>query len=143
MEESPLIVVVEDNPADIVLLRHALQDQDPNIRIQVLSDGEQALKFVEEQRFAQESVPCVILLDLHLPRRDGNDVLRAISLQPKLDHVRIAVWTTLASPEERERALSFGADLYQIKPTVLEGFWELAAKLIDLCHGRATKTTTP
>jgi CheY-like chemotaxis protein len=81
----------------------------------------------------------VILLDLHLPRQDGGAVLKAISREPALANVHVAVWTTLGSPREREEALSYGADLYRLKPTSLEGYWELAALLIEMCHGQVLK----
>lgn len=137
--KPPRIVVIEDNPADVALLRRALDEQGEEYDFLVISDGEKALRFVDEQREAVDLVPCVILLDLHLPRHDGAAVLRAIAREPKLNHVQVAVWTTLASPLEKEEAMRCGADLYRLKPTSLEGFWELAEILLELCHGRAKK----
>lgn len=139
-KSAPLIVFIEDNPADVSMMRRAIGELDDKVEFRVLSDGEQALRFVEDYRKSDEPLPCVILLDLHLPRHDGNSVLRAINREPILEHVQVAVWTTLASPSEREETVRLGAALYQLKPNTVEGFWELAGKLLDLCHGRAVGT---
>jgi len=138
----PRILIVEDNPADVALLHHALAEQGEPVEIIVLTDGEQAVRFVEQQRTGESSAPCVILLDLHLPRIDGAGVLKSIAKSPKLDHVHVAVWTTLASPAEQEEALRLGADFYHLKPTSLEGYWTIAKLLIDMCHGRPVGTAT-
>jgi CheY-like chemotaxis protein len=140
--QPPRIVVVEDNPADVALLRRALEEQGQHFELIVLSDGEQAVQFVDKQRLGNEAVPCVILLDLHLPRVDGTTVLEAISNTPPLDHVKVAVWTTLASPTEHADALRLGADLYTLKPNAVEGFWEMAEVLLEMCNSHALGTTT-
>lgn len=139
-KQAPLIVLVEDNPADVALIRRAVNELDSSVEIKVLSDGEQALRFVDEQRDGEHRHPCAVLLDLHLPRHDGNAVLRAISRTPALEHVRVAVWTTLASPAERAEAMDLGANLYLMKPNNIDGFWDIASKLIELCHERAVGT---
>jgi len=80
------ILVIEDNAYDIVLLRHALDQQGEDYELEILSDGEQALQFVREHRTrAREPEPCVILLDLYLPAYDGMAVLRAIRQAPALE----------------------------------------------------------
>ena len=66
------ILVIDDNALDIVLLRHALDQQGEDYELEILSDGEQALQFVHEHRTrVREPEPCVILLDLYLPVYDG------------------------------------------------------------------------
>ena len=73
------ILVIEDNALDIVLLRHALDKQGEAYELEILSNGEDALRFVHEHRTrVREPEPCVILLDLYLPVYDGMAVLRAI-----------------------------------------------------------------
>jgi len=78
-ERPARIVVIEDNPADVDLLRYALDRQGEAYELEVLGDGEQALQFVHEHRTGKrDPEPCVIILDLHLPKYDGLEVLRAI-----------------------------------------------------------------
>src|SRR5712671_5847759 len=84
------ILIVEDNPADILWLRHALDQQGEKYDLQVLLDGEAALRFVDEHRTGlREPEPCVILLDLHLPKYDGIEVLRAVKRVPALAHIHV------------------------------------------------------
>src|ERR671911_1403628 len=92
------IVVIEDNPAETVLLRHALDEQGEPYVLEVLTDGESALEFVRAHCHECRPEPCLIVLDLHLPRYDGATVLRAIRCAPELAHVKVVVLTSMASP---------------------------------------------
>src|SRR5579871_2292415 len=84
------ILVIEDSPADILLLRHALDEHGDEYEIQVLKDGAEALQFVASQRNAKHELhPCVIVLDLHLPKHNGLTVLEAIRQAPALLHLHV------------------------------------------------------
>src|ERR1700679_2050438 len=79
------IVVVEDNSADVFLLRHALDQHQEGYILDVLRDGEEAIEFVNRHRSAgPHADPCVIVLDLHLPKYDGTAVLRGIKEEPSV-----------------------------------------------------------
>jgi CheY-like chemotaxis protein len=132
------ILVIEDNAFDIVLLRHALDKQGEDYELEVLSDGEAALRFVHEHRTRHRAPePCVILLDLYLPVYDGMAVLRAIREAPPLEHIHVMVWTTLASPGQQIEIASMGA-LYRNKSTSLKDVIELAAEIIAICKSSST-----
>jgi len=129
------ILVVEDNPADIHILRRSLVDLGEDFYLEVLSDGERALEFVFDQRKNRhDAQPCVILLDLHLPKHNGIQVLRAIREEPVLSHVKVVLVTGLASPQEAAELNHMEAD-WRLKPASLSEFSELAAYLIALCRG--------
>jgi two-component system, chemotaxis family, response regulator Rcp1 len=129
------ILAVEDNPSDIFVLRRALKALDENCELEVLMDGEKALEFVRAQRESQhEPHPCVILLDLHLPKHNGIEILQAIRHEPVLNHIHVVVLTTIASPQEEKELNRMGADL-RLKPNNLAGFSTLAAELIEICKG--------
>jgi len=137
-EKPPQIVVIEDNPADIRLLRQALDQQEHAYELCVLTDGESALRFLGEH--CQAGVhPCLIVLDLHLPRYDGAEVLRAIRSTPTLTSVDVAVLTTVASPSEEAAVLALGVSLYARKPSDWDDFVALGAQLIGLCYGDKAK----
>src|SRR5271154_5087783 len=129
----PTILIIEDNPAEVVLLRHALNHLEEEYRLEVLSDGEAALQFVQEHRSGtREPEPCVILLDLYLPKYDGVAVLEAIRREPALVHIHVMVLTGSSSPKDREKIKSMGA-LYREKPSSLALYIELAAEILALC----------
>jgi CheY-like chemotaxis protein len=132
------IVVIEDNAPDIVLLRHALDKQGEDYELEILSNGEEALRFVHEHRTrVREPEPCVILLDLYLPFYDGMAVLRAIRQAPALEHIHVVVWTGLVSPCQELEIASMGA-LYRKKSSSLKDVIELAAEIIAICKSSST-----
>ena len=138
--EPAKILIIEDNSSDIVLLRHALDQQGQDYELEILSDGEAALRFVHEHRTrVREPEPCVILLDLYLPLYDGMAVLRAIREAPALEHVHVVVLTALASPGQQIEIASMGA-LYRKKSVLLKDAIELAAEIIAICKRSSTAT---
>ena len=73
------ILLAEDNPADVYLLREALSLEGREIQLIVMSDGEQALNYVTRRgRYQNAAIPDLVVLDLNLPKSDGSDVLRCI-----------------------------------------------------------------
>ncbi|HTB19255.1 MAG TPA: response regulator [Bryobacteraceae bacterium] len=128
------IVMVEDNSADVFLLRHALDQHAEEYALQVLRDGEEAIEFVNRQRSAaSEAEPCVIVLDLHLPKHDGTTVLRVIRQEPALALVHVVALTTLASPKDEQEVRELGVRLYKAKPTLVEEWIKLAGEILDIC----------
>lgn len=131
------LLLIEDNPADSVLLRHALDELNEPYLLEVLPDGEAALQYVHEQCNRDSPEPCLIILDLHLPRYDGSTVLRAIRAESGLSHVAVAVVTSNASPSERDEVLALGVRLYRQKPMGYDETIELARELIGICKESA------
>ncbi len=131
----PNILVIEDNWADVVLLRVALDSHGEAYRLEVLPHGEAALAFIAEHRSGtRRHEPCVILLDLHLPRYNGIEVLTAIRQEPVLSHIHVVVLTTAASPADRARVVELGGIIIE-KPSDPEGLRSLACDIMDLCKG--------
>ena len=129
------ILIVEDNPADVFLLRHALDQHGEEYRLEVLQDGEEAIRFIEHYRTsASEPEPCVIILDLHLPKHDGAAVLHAIRREPVLAHVQVVALSSLAAPQDETKILDLGARLYETKPTDLDDWIKLAGLILEICR---------
>jgi chemotaxis family two-component system response regulator Rcp1 len=129
------ILVVEDNQADVYLLRHALSEHGGDYLLEVLQDGAEAIRFVEEQRgVGSEPSPCAIVLDLHLPKHDGAAVLKAIRQEPTLAHIRVVALTSFASPREETEVRMLGIRLYRSKPTELDEWIHLAGEILELCR---------
>ena len=131
------ILVIEDNPGDLLLLRFGLDHHQMEYVLSVLVDGEEAIRFVESQRSVTSPEPCVIVLDLHLPKHSGSAVLKEIRRQPALAHVRVVVWTTQGSPAEEREVRQLGVRLYKTKPPELDGWISLGGEILELCHERS------
>lgn len=129
------IVMVEDNAADVFLLRHALDQHAAEYVLDVLRDGEEAIEFVERQRSAGATAePCVIVLDLHLPKHDGTTVLKLIKQEPALAFVHVVALTTLASPKDEQEVRDLGVRLYRAKPTLVDEWIKLAGEILEICR---------
>lgn len=129
------ILLVDDSPCDTNVLSMALSGLAEDIEIEIVTDGQKALEFVHIQRkTCDEAHPCVIVLDLHLPRHDGFEILRAIRQEPVLNHVHVVILTGAATRAEQAELNRMGAQ-YRTKPMTLSGYDELAADLLALCKG--------
>jgi CheY-like chemotaxis protein len=129
------ILIVEDNPADVAWLRLALDQQEEDYELEVLLDGEAAIRFVEEHRAGLRAPdPCVIVLDLHLPKYDGIEVLHAIKREPVLAHIQVVMLSSLPTPGDEATILRLGA-FCRRKPSTLDGCLELACEILAICKG--------
>jgi CheY-like chemotaxis protein len=133
----PTILMIEDNVADLVLIRYAFDHLQEPYQLEVLPDGEAALVFIDDHRSGRrQHEPCVILLDLHLPKYNGIEVLTAIRLEPALTHIHVFVLTSDASPAERAQISELGG-ICCFKPSDVEEIKALAADILAACKGSA------
>lgn len=129
------ILVMEDNPADVHLLRMALDHHGEEYRLELLRDGEEAIRFVQSQHTSpSDPEPCVIVLDLHLPRHDGKAVLQAIRKEPAIAHVHVVALSSLPSPYDELEVQRLGVRLCRTKPTELDEWLALAAEILAICR---------
>ncbi len=133
---QPQVLLIEDNGADVFILKRCLEQHAHDVEIFVLSDGEQAIEYVQHTH-RDSPHPCVIVVDLHLPRYDGLEVLTAIRATPTLSHVQVVVVTGAATPSEKDAVESLGAH-FRNKPSSLTECEALAQELIALCKGQST-----
>jgi two-component system, chemotaxis family, response regulator Rcp1 len=117
------ILIVEDNPGDVRLMREALRNIEPAITIHVAGDGEQALRLLRgEEQNAEALRPTLIFLDFNLPKADSREILRQLKEDPRLRVIPIAVLTTSDSDRDIREAYELYANCYLRKPGDLEGF---------------------
>ncbi len=134
------ILMVEDNPADVVLVREALRESAVANVLHVLPDGVQAMQYLRRQgEHARANRPALILLDLNMPRMDGREVLRQIKEDPELRRIPVVVMSSSSADEDVLRSYDSHANSYVRKPLgfgefrdvvrKIEGFWLSAAEL--------------
>jgi two-component system, chemotaxis family, response regulator Rcp1 len=124
--QSCEILLIEDNPADVVLIQEAFKEARIGNRIAVAADGEEALQYLRgESSFAQSVRPDLILLDLHLPKRSGREVLAEIKNDPELAEIPVIILTTSSEDEDIHQAYRLHANCYLTKPVDIDSFLEL------------------
>jgi CheY-like chemotaxis protein len=123
---SEYILLAEDNSADIELVREALGDRAIAYQLHVVEDGERAMNFIESiDRDSTLNCPKLFLLDLHLPKRDGEEVLRYLRASERCAQTPVVILTSSDSPNDRETATRNAALHYFRKPSTLEQYLQL------------------
>jgi chemotaxis family two-component system response regulator Rcp1 len=126
------ILLVEDNPGDVRLIREALRDGKVWNNPHVVTDGEAALDFVYRRgEFADKPRPDLVLLDLNLPKKDGREVLAVIKSDPDLRRIPVVVLTTSKEEEDVLRAYNLAANCYVSKPVEFDEFMKVIRMIED------------
>jgi len=132
------ILLAEDNPADVYLIREALREHSVECTIRLASDGKEVLRFISaECGETTDEPPGLIILDLNLPRHDGIEILQRIQASPSLRQIPVVVLTSSDSPKDRAAAIRSGALRFLRKPSSLEQFLSLGAVFKELLERSA------
>ena len=130
------ILLVEDNPEEVLLTTEALKDAKAANEVHVAEDGVEALQFVRrEGEFADAPRPDLILLDLNLPRKDGRQVLAELKGDDALRRIPVIVLSTSSSAKDIAEAYESGVNAYVRKPVNLERFIEVVNAIDDFWLG--------
>ncbi|MER7894108.1 response regulator [Micromonospora sp. NPDC048909] len=130
------ILVVDDDPGDVLMIEEALGESDVDKVIDVVSDGEEAMEFLRrEGRHADAVRPDVILLDLNMPRKDGRQVLGEVKQDEDLRTIPIVVLTTSNADTDIVGSYTLQANAYVTKPIDLDDFNDVVHR-IDEFFGR-------
>ena len=140
---APCILVVEDNPGDVMLIQHCLSKHDVSARLHVSPDGEEALKCVEELETSSGPYPDLVILDLHLPKVPGTIVLNRIRQSSIWDDIPVVVLTSSNSPIDREEAARLGANLYINKPARLDEYLKIGQRLKEFLPNERESAPSP
>jgi CheY-like chemotaxis protein len=126
------ILLVEDDPGDVLMTREAFEHHKIRNALHVVSDGVEALEFLNrEGGFGEAPRPGLILLDLNLPRKDGRELLGEIKRDPGLRTIPVVVLTTSEAEEDILRSYELHANAYVTKPVDFEKFIEVVRKIDD------------
>ena len=135
------ILLVEDCPADVRLIREALKETPVEVNISVARDGVEAIEFLGASETGKTVRPDLILLDLNLPRKNGREVLAEVKASLTLKQIPILVMTSSRADEDIAAAYALNCNCYITKPSdlteyvnvvrAIEDFWFLTATLPD------------
>jgi chemotaxis family two-component system response regulator Rcp1 len=140
MVQRPVeVLLIEDSPADARLTREALLSGSVPKRINVVSDGAQALDYLRRKgEFAGAHRPDIVLLDLNLPKLGGLEVLRAIKADEDLRSIAVIVLTTSRLPQDINAAYELLANCYIVKPVELDQFYSTMRGIEEFWMSMAT-----
>ena len=122
------ILLVEDDPLDVDLTKQALARRGVANPVVVARDGEEALAYLPRWE-AGEPLPLVILLDLHLPKVDGLQVLSQIKSHPQFRTIPVVVLTTSSEDRDMQTAYQLGANSYIVKSVDFDKFMQVAEQI--------------
>jgi len=129
----PEVLLADDNPSDVYLIREALREHGVDCDLRVASDGKAALGIISGERpDAVVGGISLIILDLNLPRHDGIEILQRLRQSAWWEHVPVVVLTSSDSPRDRQMANQLGATRYLRKPSSLDEFLGLGAIFKEL-----------
>jgi DNA-binding response OmpR family regulator len=134
-----VLLLVEDNHADVFLVEQAIEFHQVPVSIVVAEDGEIACQYFDRAE-RDENTPCptILVLDLNLPKRSGNEVLERVRMSSKCGDVPVVIMTSSDSPDDRRNASRLGADRYFRKPTSYREFMEIGALLNEVLKERVS-----
>jgi len=117
------ILLAEDNDDDVLITKRAWKKGQIKNKLYVVNNGEQALEFLYRKgEFANSPRPCLMLLDLKMPRVDGFEVLETIKGDSYLKKMPVIILTTSSRSKDVDRAYELGANSYIVKPVSYENF---------------------
>ena len=121
--EPVQILLVEDSPGDVNLTREALREARVANELNVVSDGVEALDYLNRRGDHAGAVrPDLMLLDLNLPRKDGREVLAEIKQDPSLARIPVVVLTSSSAEADIHRSYDLHANAYITKPVAFDAF---------------------
>jgi len=124
------ILLVEDNPGDVVLAQEALKESKVRNKLFVVDDGVEAMAFLrKEGKYAGASRPDLILLDLNLPRKSGREVLAEVKIDEDLKRIPVVVLTVSKAEEDIIKCYNHHANCYITKPLDFNQFMEVTKSI--------------
>lgn len=126
------ILVIEDNPADVELLRMALRHADLECELTVIDDGADALALVHKHSPGPAADLDLAIIDLNLPKHGGEEILEALRANPALTHLPVAVLTSSSSARDRLGMHRLCVGRYIVKPPDLDAFLKIGFAVKEL-----------
>jgi CheY-like chemotaxis protein len=124
------ILLVEDNPGDVRLTEKAFEEASLTNEIDVATDGVEAMQYLrQEGEYAEKTLPDIVLLDLNLPKKNGDEVLEEIKSDDDLKHVPVVILTSSEAEEDIAATYNKHANAYLTKPVDFDGFTNIVKRI--------------
>ena len=127
-----VILMVEDNPTDVLIAREGFSGAKMANTLHVADDGIEAIEFLNQRgKYAAAPRPDLIVLDLNMPRKNGQEVLAEIKTDDHLKDIPVVILTTSKSAEDISKAYGLHANCYISKPVDFNEFTEVVQTIQD------------
>jgi CheY-like chemotaxis protein len=131
----PRILIIEDNPGDVLLFQVALSDAGLDCELSEISDGQTALDFVRKEH---ATLPDLVILDLNLPKASGREILAEIRATPAFRPVPVVIWTSSNARADRTHLEELGVTRYLVKPPEFRQLGPLGATIKEILENKST-----
>ena len=123
--EPAHVLLIEDNPGDVRLMREALRNADSQAALRVVNDGDEALRYLHrEGEYRDARRPSLIFMDLNLPKSDARELLVRLKSDQALKAIPVAVLTTSDADRDIREIYELHANCYLRKPVDLDSYFE-------------------
>lgn len=124
------ILLAEDNPGDVKLTQKALERGQVLNNLHVVEDGVEAMDFLHQRDGYEDApIPDLILLDLNMPRMDGQEVLEEVKSDDDLKRIPVVVLTSSAAEEDIVQSYDLHANAFLTKPVGFDGFLDVVGRI--------------
>jgi two-component system, chemotaxis family, response regulator Rcp1 len=132
------VLLVEDNPLEVDLMREALVGTKFDIELSVVNDGVEAIEFLRSARGQPESKrPALIMLDLNMPRSDGRQLLTVLKSRDILRSIPTVVFSGSTYEDDIADCYHLGASCYVVKPHNIDDYCAVVNTLFDFWFGES------
>jgi len=133
MKDKQTILLAEDDEDAVLLLKMACARSRLNNPMQVVNDGQKVIGYLSGNGpYADRTkfpLPCLLLLDLKMPRKSGFDVLSWVRSSAQVSRLPVVVLTSSRDPVDINRAYDLGANSYAVKPSAFDSLIDLLNRL--------------
>jgi two-component system response regulator len=131
-DQALSVLLVEDDPGDVMIAREALAAGRLSTDLHVVTDGVEAMSFLRRTDEYPDAIrPDLILLDLNLPRKSGHEVLAEVKEDPDLRRIPVVVLTTSQAQEDVAKSYDLHASVHVSKPVDFDQFTEVVRQIDD------------
>ena len=130
--EAFKILLVDDDPEDRAILKDAMEMIFAGDIISFAENGEQALAILEN-RYQANDMPCLVVLDLNMPKMNGTETLRRIKSNEHFKNITVVIYSTSINPLEKEKCMHLGAHSYITKPISYNECMATAQTFLGFC----------
>jgi chemotaxis family two-component system response regulator Rcp1 len=139
-----VILMVEDNPTDVLIAREGFSGAKMRNTLHVADDGIEAIEFLNQRgKYAGAPRPDLIVLDLNMPRKNGQEVLAEIKADDNLKNIPVVILTTSKSEDDISKAYALHANCYISKPVDFDEFTNVVQTIQDFWFSVVTLPMDP